>query len=113
MMRYAPVSPEEKRYKYEEYGELFDTILTTLISKGKGIEINTSPLRGGFLDTNPNVQVIKRYKELGGKIITIGSDSHKPEDVGANFNDAKNLLIDAGFSHFNVFSDRTASTIIF
>lgn len=112
MMRYAPVSPEEKRYNYEEYGQLFDTILTTLISKGKGIEINTSPLRGGFLDTNPNAQVIRRYKELGGNIITIGSDSHKPEDVGANFNDAKNLLIDAGFSHFNVFSNRTASTII-
>lgn len=112
MMRYAPVSPEEKRYKYEEYGELFDTILTTLISKGKGIEINTSPLRSGFADTNPNAQVIKRYKELGGKIITIGSDSHKPEDVGANFNDAKNLLIAAGFSHFNVFANRTASSII-
>lgn len=112
MMRYAPVSHEEKRYKYEEYGELFDTILTTLISKGKGIEINTSPLRGGFADTNPNAQVIKRYKELGGKIITIGSDSHKPEDVGANFDNAKNLLINSGFSHFNVFSERKASTII-
>lgn len=113
MMRYAPVSPEEKRYNYEEYGELFDKILTTLISKGKGIEINTSPLRSGFLDTNPNLQVIRRYKELGGQIITIGSDSHKPEDVGANFNDAKNLLIDAGFSHFNIFSMRSASSILF
>ena len=95
---------KEKRYNYNEYGELFDKILTTLISKGKGIEINTSPLRSGLTDTNPNMQVIKRYKELGGKIITIGSDAHKPEDVGANFNDAKTLLIDAGFSLFNVFS---------
>ena len=111
MMRYAPVSPEEKRYNYNEYGELFDKILTTLISKGKGIEINTSPLRSGLTDTNPNMQVIKRYKELGGKIITIGSDAHKPEDVGANFNDAKKLLIDAGFSHFNVFSGRKALEI--
>ena len=113
MMRYAPVSPEEKRYNYNEYGELFDKILTTLISKGKGIEINTSPLRSGLTDTNPNMQVIKRYKELGGKIITIGSDAHKPEDVGANFNDAKKLLIDAGFSHFNVLSGRKASEIVF
>ena len=111
MMRYAPVSPEEKRYNYNEYGELFDKILTTLISKGKGIEINTSPLRSGLTDTNPNMQVIKRYKELGGKIITIGSDAHKPEDVGANFNDAKKLLTDAGFSHFNVFSGRKALEI--
>ena len=112
MMRYAPVSPEEKRYNYNEYGELFDKILNTLISKDKGIEINTSPLRSELADTNPNIQVIKRYKELGGQIITIGSDSHKPEDVGANFDDAKKLLLDADFSHFNIFSGRKATKII-
>ena len=113
MMRYAPVSPEEKRYDYNEYGELFDTILTKLISKGKGIEINTSPLRSGLADTNPNMQVIKRYKELGGKIITIGSDSHRPEDVGANFDDAIKLLQNAGFNHYNIFSNHTINEINF
>lgn len=113
MMRYAPISVEEKKYNYDEYGELFDKILTTLISKGKGIEINTSPLRSGLADTNPNMQVIKRYKELGGTIITVGSDSHKPEDVGANFFEAKKLLLDAGFSHFNIFSKRIATSITF
>ena len=112
MMRYAPVAPSEKRYDYNEYGELFDTILTKLISNGKGIEINTSPLRSGLADANPNIQVIKRYKELGGNIITIGSDSHTPGDVGANFDDAINMLKDAGFSHFNVFSSRKASEIV-
>ncbi|MBQ2981639.1 MAG: histidinol-phosphatase HisJ family protein [Lachnospiraceae bacterium] len=113
MMRYAPVSPSEKRYDYNEYGELFDTILTKLISKGKGIEINTSPLRCGLADTNPNIQVIKRYKELGGKIITVGSDSHIPEDLGANFDDAVNILKEAGFSYYNIFSSRKASEIVF
>ena len=113
MMRYAPVSPEEKRYDYDEYAELFDKILTTLILKGKGIEINTSPLRSGLADTNPNIQVIKRYKELGGNIITIGSDAHKPEDVGANFNDVVNILKETCFSHFNIFSGRKTSEIKF
>lgn len=113
MMRYAPVSPEEKRYDYNEYGELFDTILTKLISKNKGIEINTSPLRSGLADTNPNIQVIKKYKELGGQIITIGSDSHKPEDVGTNFDIAIDMLKDAGFGYYNVFSGRKTSEIKF
>ena len=113
MMRYAPVSPEEKRYDYNEYGELFNTILTKLISKNKGIEINTSPLRSGLADTNPNIQVIKRYKELGGQIITIGSDSHKPEDVGTNFDIAIDMLKTAGFGYYNVFSGRKTSEIKF
>ena len=113
MMRYAPVSPEEKRYDYNEYSELFDTILTKLISNGKGIEINTSPLRSGLVDTNPNIQVIKRYRELGGKIITIGSDAHKPGDVGTNFDVAIDMLKDAGFNHFNIFTNRTTSELTF
>ena len=113
MMRYAPVSPEEKRYDYNEYSELFDTILTKLISNGKGIEINTSPLRSGLADTNPNIQVIKRYRELGGKIITIGSDAHKPGDVGTNFDVAIDMLRDAGFNHFNIFTNRTTSELTF
>lgn len=106
MMRYAPVDKSEKRYNYEEYDELFDKILKTLISKGKGIEINTSPLRSGLYDTNPNLQVLKKYNEYGGKIITVGSDSHTPQDVGANFDMAAKLLKEAGFAHHNIFADR-------
>lgn len=106
MMRYAPITAEEKRYDYAEYGQLFDEILTKLINKGKGIEINTSPLKSGLYDTNPNLQVVKRYAKLGGKIITVGSDAHSPEYVGHSFQIAENMLKDAGFTHFNVFRNR-------
>ena len=111
MMRYAPVPIEEKRYEYEEYGQLFDEILVKLIKKNKGIEINTSPLKSGLLDTNPNIQVLKRYKELGGKIITVGSDAHLPEHVGSDFDTAKSILSESGFTYFNIFSERKAVNI--
>lgn len=111
MMRYAPISIEEKRYGYEEYGQLFDEILLKLINKNKGIEINTSPLKSGLLDTNPNIQVLKRYKELGGKIITVGSDAHLPEHVGSNFDTANNILLESGFTYFNIFNERKAVKI--
>lgn len=111
MMRYAPISAEEKRYNYEEYAELFDRILTKLIKKGKGIEINTSPLKSGLYDTNPNIQVVKRYTELGGKIITVGSDAHKPEHVGHSFGVAEAMLNEAGLTYFNVFENRTPMNI--
>lgn len=106
MMRYAPINPEEKRYDYDEYAEYFDSILTKLIKKGKGIEINTSPLKSGLYDTNPNLQVVKRYAELGGKIITVGSDAHKPEHIGHSFDIAEKMLNNSGFAYFNVFDNR-------
>lgn len=113
MMRYAPVSIDEKRYEYDEYGELFDIILKKIISKGKGIELNTSPLRSGLYDPNPNLQVVKKYLEFGGNIITVGSDAHKPEDVGANFDKAREILISSGFNHYNIFIGRKPLEITF
>lgn len=106
MMRYAPITMEEKRYSYHEYGEYYDRILAKLIKKGKGIEINTSALKSGQLDTNPNLEVVTRYAKLGGKIITIGSDAHLPEHLGYGFDVAKKMLKDAGFNHYNIFTDR-------
>lgn len=111
MMRYAPISAEEKRYDYAEYAELFDNILTKLIAKGKGIEINTSPLKSGLYDTNPNLQVVRRYAELGGKIITVGSDAHQPEHIGHSFDVAEQMLKDTGFTYFNVFENRKPMNI--
>ncbi|MBQ6814645.1 MAG: histidinol-phosphatase HisJ family protein [Lachnospiraceae bacterium] len=111
MMRYAPISAEEKRYNYDEYGELFDEILNKIIKKGHGIEINTSPLKSGLFDTNPNLQVVTRYKELGGKIITVGSDAHEAIHVGHHFDVAEQMLLDAGFTYFNVYNQRKPITI--
>ena len=58
--------------------------------------------------TNPTAEVIKRYKELGGEIITVGSDSHQDDEngVGYGFDVAKQILLDAGFKHYNVFKQR-------
>ncbi len=111
MMRYAPITTAEKHYSYDEYGEYYDRILTKLIQNGKGIEINTSALKSGQLDTNPNLEVVKRYAKLGGKIITIGSDAHAPEHVGYGFNVAEKMLRDAGFNHYNIFTNRQAMEI--
>ena len=71
----------------------------------------TSPLKSGLFDTNPNIQVLKKYKELGGKIITVGSDAHLPEHVGSNFDTAKALLLETGFTYFNIFNERKAVKI--
>ena len=111
MMRYAPITAAQKHYHYDEYGQYYDRILTKLIKKEKGIEINTSALKSGQIDTNPNLEVVKRYADLGGKIITIGSDAHAPEHVGYGFDVAKKMLLDSGFDHYNVFIDRKSAEV--
>ena len=96
---------------YEEFKDILDEILLSLIRSDKGIEINTSGIRYGLSSPHPNMEIIKRYKELGGKIITIGSDAHKKEDLASNFNDVLNILEASGFNEIAVFHNRTPGFI--
>lgn len=75
----------DKKIEYDEFYEILDAILEKLIKKDKGIEINTSGIRYGLNTPHPNIDIIKRYKELGGKIITVASDAHKTEDLAKDF----------------------------
>lgn len=102
----------ESVYSYNKFSDCIDPILEYLIENEKGIEINTSQLRkDGFKNPNPCPDIIKRYKELGGEIITIGSDAHVPRDVAGKFNEAEEILKAAGFSYYTVFSQRVAEFI--
>lgn len=74
-------NPTKKPLYYKDYSDICDEIMKELAYKGKGMEINTSGFDrvGEFL---PDITYIKRFKELGGEIITVGSDSHNGERVG-------------------------------
>ena len=104
-MRYGPY--ENKKVEYNKYQDIIDEIFKTLIAKGKGIEINTS---GYAVNGNcgfPNYQQIKRYYDLGGKIITIGTDSHTSDRVGQYTNDAVEHLKKIGFKEVSTFTKRS------
>lgn len=95
-----------KKIEYNEFKEILDEILINLIKKDKGIEINTSGIRYGLGNPHPNIDVIKRYKELGGKIITMGSDAHKTEDLAKNFNEAFDILENIGYREVAIYHNR-------
>ena len=78
-------------------------ILKIVIADGKGIEINTSSLRYGIKGLTPSIEILNCFYELGGKIITIGSDSHEPEHLGFHIEESKKILKEIGFSHFCTF----------
>ena len=77
----SPNNPTRAPLHYYMFSDIFDEIMKTLAQNGQGMEINTSGIDrcGIFL---PTVDFIKRFRELGGEIITVGSDSHVPENVG-------------------------------
>ncbi len=91
---------EAGEYPFEKIRPYVEEILKIVIADGKGIEFNTSFHRYGLKDTTPSKDILKLYHDLGGQIITIGSDSHKPEHLGAYFNEAKQILGDLGFEKF-------------
>jgi histidinol-phosphatase (PHP family) len=104
IVRYVP--DKNFIYIYEKYGDIIDEVLKTIISHGLGIEVNTSGLKYGLGFTHPKEAIIKRYKELGGEIITIGSDGHKPEHLGYDFAKTEQLLLSQGFRYYTTFEKK-------
>ena len=94
--RYAPY--EQESIFYRDFSDEFDSLFKYLIEEGKALEINTKSYqkyrgRHPLLDTD----VLLRYKELGGEIISLGSDSHDAERPGDEFAYYAELLRSLGF----------------
>ena len=109
VVRYGP--DMDKNYSYEKYRDIFDEILKLLIEKGKGIELNTGGIKKGMKDFHPCTDVLKRYRELGGEIITVGSDSHDTLHIAGSFDRACQVLQECGFRYYTVFEKRTPEYI--
>ena len=93
-------------YSYEMFKSEIDDILKALISKGAGIEINTSGFRYHGGDMLPGIDVVKAYIKLGGNIITVGSDSHYVKDTFFGLIRAYEALDKAGIKEITVFKNR-------
>ena len=107
IVRYGP--NKDTRYSYEKYRDIFDEILKTLIQNQKGLEVNTGGLKYGLKDLHPLQDILKRYKELGGQIITIGSDAHSPDYLQHRFSYVREVLTSFGYRYYSVFQNRTCS----
>lgn len=93
---------------YSEFSELYDKALRLLVENGCGIEVNTAGFRQGFDSPHPTFEVVKRFRELGGEIVTVGSDAHQPDVLGYRLDDAVRLIREAGFDRICTFNCRKA-----
>lgn len=101
----AWANPTNRPIRYDDYREITDEIMKVLVHKGKGMELNTSgkdPV-GVYL---PSVEYLKRFKELGGSIVTVGSDAHNTERVGQYCREACQLAAEI-FGYVCTFERRT------
>ena len=80
-------------------------VFRALIESGRGLEVNVSGLRAGSF-AMPDLPLLKLYRECGGEIVTVGTDAHRAEDVGAHVADGYELLRAAGFSRVAVYRGR-------
>ena len=84
----------------------YDDIFRALISRGKALEINTSGFRmdGGFL--LPDEHLLRRFRELGGEYVTLGSDAHNTDQLGADLTQGLEAALRAGFSELSLYVKR-------
>jgi histidinol-phosphatase (PHP family) len=90
----------------EPYADMIRAVLRSVVERGKGIEINTSPLHRGQAEPCPSLEILRWYHELGGEILTFGSDAHTPDAVGACFDVALEMAQAAGFKRLARFERR-------
>ena len=91
-----------------ELNYLVDDILRIIRDKGKGLEVNSSGYRYGLLTPMPSFEVIKRFRGLGGEIITIGSDAHSTNQVGEKLQNVREIILEAGFKYVFKYEKRKA-----
>lgn len=104
VVRYGTHQAQE--YSYRAFSDEIDGILKKVIDMGKGIELNTGGLKYGLGFCNPHPDVIRRYRELGGEIITVGSDAHCPEHAAYDFEKAGAILEACGFRYYTEYRGR-------
>ena len=97
-------------YNFEDYKDYIYEILKIIISRGKGIEVNTSGLANNLLF--PKLEILHMYKDLKGEILTVGSDAHTSNRVGEKISCVYDILRDIGFKYIFTFDKRKTNGII-
>ena len=100
----ADANPVKRIVPMDQHKDIVDEIFRILIQKGKGIEINTSGINACG-DTLPGLEYLRRFKELGGEIVTVGSDAHSPERVGQYCTETCNAVAEI-FGYVCTFENR-------
>jgi histidinol-phosphatase (PHP family) len=96
---------EDALMRYTDYKEAIEEVLRTLVEKGKGLEVNTSGIKNTG-SAMPEAPILKRFFELGGEIVTVGSDAHEQSAVGRSADETLAILKSIGFKYVCAYDKR-------
>lgn len=96
----------------KEYEPIIEKTLLNLIKRNKAMEVNTSGFRQKIGVSMPDKDIISLYKKLGGELITIGSDAHRSEDMGKDFDRTAKVLKECGFDKYYYYQNRIPHEIL-
>lgn len=89
-----------------KYSDIINAIFETLIYNKKALELNVSSLFKDHMDTMPSKELIKRFHDMGGKYVTVGSDSHYKEKVCLDIDKGYDVLKECGYERYTIFVKR-------
>lgn len=95
----------------EKYDDVIKQIFSAVIENNKAVELNVSGLNMSMNDTLPSKKYIKMYHDMGGKYVTVGSDSHYTDKIALNIDKGYDILKECGFDCFTVFEQRKPKLI--
>ena len=99
IVRYAP--NKDKNYNCSDYFNIVEQIFKEIIHKDIALEINTGALAKGMDFANPHFDILSFYKDLGGKLVAVGSDAHIAGNIGYGFDKATQLIEHFNFKNIN------------
>jgi histidinol-phosphatase (PHP family) len=94
------------RYDPREHEAWIRPVLANCVANGLALDINTAALRGAANVLTPGVDILRWYVELGGQRVTLGSDAHRPENIGAHLEAALAAARAAGIQYLTYFEGR-------
>ena len=95
-----------KEYDTSSNKELLSEIFRNMIKNDIALEVNTLGLTRQIKSVLPKETELRMYYDMGGRLLTFGSDAHTPDRVGENIENAHKILKDIGFKSFTVFRNR-------
>jgi len=98
--------PHDGKKIFTDNFDVIESTFKKVIENGRGIEVNTSGYRYKLGHTLPTRDILTLYKDLGGEIITTGSDAHNPKHVAHHFKETYAMLHDIGFKYVSYFDQR-------
>ncbi len=123
LIRYVPAQKDPLRstakgdkkqvsdYDIKDHSDIIDEILKLLIENQKALEINSAGLKYGLGYAHPKAGIIRRYLELGGELLTIGSDGHRPGHICYGFESVSQMLENMGVRYYTVYRNRKPQMI--